>query len=376
MDGTEHIAARVAAALRERAPSLVAAWSDDLREIDPDCRLFGHLRPIAFNITESVAIGLETGTWACGNVIAGFRRLALLRLTLGEPWAPLAQSLRSLTRRLRHAAWAELNEIPTDPSTLLQVADRITEVVESLWDELVSALDDQDLAHRMRYGQQLASLGRPLAHDLRNHAYAVRMQLRLLSEEHVVGDPDHRERLLRRAREALQGVGAVTTDHIERWLSEPGPPSPPAVFADLLSGLVQQLRATHPEAEVLVGGAAPCRQVPDGDRLWLALYLLATFALSRCNAGPARMVFRSFETLDALHVEMCTDGPRLDPMELTTLFDAPRPEDLLAGNVSGPWIARRALVQLGGDVLVQESSRSALVFAISLPRPNVAARAV
>lgn len=381
MGPAEHIEARVAAGLRGRGPAVVAAWSDDLRRLDTCSRILGQLEPVALHITEGVASALERGEWQPGLVAGTLRRLVLLRLSLAEPWAPVADALRALTKRLRHAALAELAELPVDPESggapaLLRAFERVAETVERLWTELAEALDEQELAHRMRYGQQLASFGRPLAHDLRNHAYAVQMQLRLLSEEHIVHDPAHRERLLSRAREAVKGIGTVSIEHIERWLAEPGPPSRPVVFAELLAELVQQLRAAHPRAEVLIGGAAPCRRVPDGDRIWLALHEIAAFALSRSRHDTSRLVVRAQDTLDAILVELSDDGPPLDPIELGTLFDPPRPDGPAPGALSGLWVARRALAQLGGEIQVHEGGLRGLVFTLTVPRVAAAAHAV
>lgn len=376
MERWEHIRARTADGLRRRADTLVSAWADEVRGLDGSDRVLGLLEPVALEIVEAVARALASDRWEADGAAQALRRLATLRLTLDEPWAPLVGCLRPLTRRLRTAVLAELAEIDAAPAAVLDTAERAAEAVECLWADLVAGLDDQDLAHRLRQGQQLASFGRPLAHDLRNHAYAVQMQLRLLAEDEVANDPARRERLLQRAREAVKGIGSVSAEHVDRWLAEPGPGTAPASFADLLAGLVQQLRAARADAEILVGGAVPCRRIPDGDRVWLALHAIASFAMARC-ASPPRLVLRAHDHLDALVVELRDQGPRLDPLELATLFDAPRPEGPEATAASRLWVARRALAHLGGEVQVREHPRGGLVFAVTLPRPAAAsARAV
>lgn len=344
--------------------------------MDGSDRVLGLLEPVAHEIAEAVALALEADRWDPGAAARALRRLVTLRLTLAEPWTPLVHCLRPLTRRLRTAILAEMAEIDAEPSVLLEVAGRAADAVERIWAELVAALDDQDLAHRLRQGQQLASFGRPLAHDLRNHAYAVQMQLRLLAEDDVANDPARRKRLLSRAREAVKGIGSVSAEHVERWLAEPGPTTEPASFADLLAALVQQLRAARADAEILVGGAVPCRRIPDGDRVWLALHEIATFAMARCATSP-RLVFRAHDHLDGLIVELRDQGPPLDPLELATLFDPPRPEGCEPPPTSRLWVSRRALAHLGGEVQVREHPRGGLVFSVTLPRPAAAtARAV
>jgi len=371
----EHITSRAAGGLRRRARTLVTSWTDDVRALGGAQRVLGLLEPVAHDVVELVARALEGGPAQKGTVPTALRRLVALQLSLDEPWKPLVDSLRPLARRIRHAVRAELLELDAPAATLLAVTERADDAVEQVWAELVLALDGQEVAHRLRQGQYLASFGRPLAHDLRNHAYAVQMQLRLLEEEQIVTDPERRERLLRRARDAVRGVGTVSIEHVERWVAEPGTASPPVPFPDLLTDVVRQVQATRADAEITVGGPVPCRRVPDGDRVWLALHLIASFAVER-TAEPPRITLRAHDTLDVVLVEVRDHGPSVDPMELATLFDPPRPEGHTAPPPSGLWLARRALAHLGGEVVVGEAPRGGLVFTLTVPRLAAAARAV
>jgi len=212
-----------------------------------------------------------------------------------------------------------------------------------------------------------------LGHDLRNPLNAVSMAARRLKE----ADPS--ERWARSVNYVLSGAGRMTrlVDQLldlararqtggMRLRLRPG-----TDLGEIVRAAVDELRAAHPRAEIVVTGDGPNDGAWDADRLAQVVSNLVANAIVH---GTGRVEVRLARTAGEAVFEVRNGGPPIPADALPRIFEAfqrpPVDGDGIgrAGGLGlGLFIAERIVAAHQGRIAVSSSDQHGTIFAVTLP---------
>ncbi|WP_435068103.1 histidine kinase N-terminal 7TM domain-containing protein [Haloplanus sp. C73] len=227
-----------------------------------------------------------------------------------------------------------------------------------------------DITERERQRQQLEVLNRILRHNLRNDAGVVNGYAKTLADR--LEDPT-----TRRMAEAIEERSAALTSLGEKARTVDtlldGEPATPLPVAELVEGVVADVRADFPDAEISLDVRTDVTATLGERTFEAAVENLVENAIrhhdgagvERPDGGPWARVTVDADA-DTLTVRVVDDGPGIPEAERAAI-EAGAETDLQHGSGLGLWVVHWAVDVLGGTVTYDDRAPRGTVATLRLP---------
>ncbi len=209
-----------------------------------------------------------------------------------------------------------------------------------------------------------------LGHDLRNPLNSILMGAQLLQRSASERDRKTAERIVRSAERMTRMIEQI----LDLARSRLGKGIPlerkPCNLRDLVTNIVDEMQAAHPDHAFKWTGNAACEGSWDSDRLGQVISNLLGNALEHGDrATPVEVSMRS--TPQVAELSVWNLGPPIPSEMLGTIFDpySQGTRQTKSGGLGlGLFISKEIVEAHGGRITVQSSSEAGTVFRVVLPR--------